>query len=596
MVEVKKILKLLMKKPADSSNETAKTEETKTGKKKTKENKNGKEAIPVITPEEMGFMLHPGSGLDFMDDLEPGYILERNTAEAAPKDVVEEDPEAGFKLVVCAAKLREMPVYMLENRERSNKDVTACEVVHGSVRDFLSAKKMPVQKGKYACEIVLDEDTVRLFTEDKDHCFYVYYEHKETIYRYADSENVFSFPCKAIVGESVHWIFSGISDLKERAGSIRTYGKLTPMQQAYVRRRAAMKSHTEDRPREIHKPFMNKKQLKMLYAVCKESFSPEKQQKIEQLLSEASDYNRQDDALRQLSYFLGIDTCPVKRDKRSYDEIIAIMDRHIYGRDDLKAMIAECIIEAQYMSAQYFSILLIGSPGVGKTNFSEALCEVFESDMIFIDCGIIQPLDLFGVVKSYKDAQPSKVAQEFWSLGHTNAVVILDEIDKMITEDRDGNGFSALLKPLGPQRKYHDDYLNDDIDVSNCKFVCTANDYNCIPDYIIDRFEGRVVFVSDYSYEEKAEIGKKFVLPRELREHHIDPADLTITDEAMLLMAREYCSDKGAREITGNIRTIFRKVITEWERGLLSKPTVVDETYVRSHLLKKPQATFGFSA
>ena len=616
MVEMKNILRRFMKKAASTKSRPAGNTETKQGEelspreklrilmmKKRREQAGLEEPAYGPVPKwDSDIVIPPPAGLDFMDgdmDLFDSPVSSSFDVrkEAPEKKMTEEETEtaAGFKVIKCSYSLGDLPYHKSQQREHIS-DVTKCEVVHDSIRAFLDAGKLTVQQEKYPFEIILSDDTARLFTEDRDHCFYVYYEHPERIYLYTDSAEALMFKCQAIVGEEIHWLFSGISDLSERAKTIRTYTKLTPEQQAYVRRKAVMRAQSEISTKESHKPFLEKKQLKMIYSICRDTYSPEKRQKIEGLLEEASDYSRQSDALTQLSYLLGIDTCPVKQNKRTYDEIIAIMDKHIYGRQELKEMIAECIIDAQYTSAQYFSILLIGSPGVGKTNFCEALCEVFDCEQIFIDCGIIQPLDLFGLVRSYKDAQPSKVAKEFRALGHTNAVVILDEIDKIITEDRDGNGFSALLKPLGPQRQYHDDFLDDDIDVSNCKFVCTANDYNSIPDYIIDRFEGRVVFVSDYSYQEKAEIGKKFVLPRELREHHIDPSELTITDDALLLMAREYCSDKGAREITGNIRMIFRKVITEWERGLLSKPTVVDEAYVRSHLQKKQQATFGFSA
>ncbi len=541
--------------------------------------------------------LRTGSGIP--DDIGMHDLFD----DAAESPADPEDPEAGitsdpelpFRVMKYDVSKGEMPS-VSGHRSLFQRETVECEVYHGPGRDLFGPGGIRVRKGAFELVFYANHECASLFSEE-DGTVYLYYCHPEVVCMDIRRPEL-KFSCLAVVGESSHWLFADIDVPGTRLSDIRAYSELTPAQKEYVNKRARRKELPADNTADIRddfKPFLEEEQIEMLYHVCKDSLPRKTRQKAETLMGGLRGFSTDSDTLTQLSYYLGIDTHPVKREKISYDQVIAIMDKYIYGREDLKAMIAECVMEAQYASSSYFSILLVGSPGVGKTNFGEALSEVFGNEVIFIDCGITQPIDLFGVVKSYKDAQPSRIAQEFRALGHTDAVVIMDEIDKMVTEDHDGNGFSALIKPLGPQRVYHDDFLNDDIDVSNCKFVCTANDYHRIPEHIIDRFEGRVVFLSDYSDHEKAEIGKMFIFPRELREHHIDPSRLSVTDEALLLIAKEYCSDKGAREMTGNIRAIFRKVITEWERGILSWPTVVDEDYVRSHLTKKTRNSFGFN-
>lgn len=165
-------------------------------------------------------------------------------------------------------------------------------------------------------------------------------------------------------------------------------------------------------------------------------------------------------------------------------------------------------------------------------------------------------------------------------------LMLLDEIDKMASA-KDGDPYGALIKPLGPQRKYYDEYVADDTDVSATKFIATANDVSNIPGYILSRFENNVFYLDAYTIDEKLEIAQKHTIPKKLAEFKLTQDDCVFREDALRLIVNGYCSDEGVRELEGNITILLRKLITECSRGLIKMPFVVDCEYVESHLKKK---------
>ena len=155
----------------------------------------------------------------------------------------------------------------------------------------------------------------------------------------------------------------------------------------------------------------------------------------------------------------------------------------------------------------------------------------------------------------------------------------------------------VLIKPLGPQRKYYDEYIIGDIDVSVTKFIATANDINKIPGYILSRFESNIFTILHCTVDEKAEIARNHIIPKKLSAFNLSSDDVAFSDEALYAIAKGYCSDAGPRELSGHITNLIRKVITEWSREIAEKSLCIDEIYLHEHLVSykpKPSRRIGF--
>ena len=251
--------------------------------------------------------------------------------------------------------------------------------------------------------------------------------------------------------------------------------------------------------------------------------------------------------------------------------------------DELVESIAEYILAYQYGGKGDFAILLVGNPGVGKTCVCEAIAKIFDCPLAFIDCSGTNYLALNGTTKNYTAAEPGKMAKGFYTYGTTDLVMQLDEVDKLVS-DRDGEAANALIKPLGPQKTVEDKFLDFDIDVCATKFVATANQIDKIPHYLLDRFGNNIFFIEDYNANQKAEIGKRYLAPKLMQEYRVKEEDLAFSDEALQLVAKEFCDDHGARKMESYIRELIRKAIKLWSIGESTKPLTIDEEFVKNHL------------
>ena len=127
----------------------------------------------------------------------------------------------------------------------------------------------------------------------------------------------------------------------------------------------------------------------------------------------------------------------------------------------------------QFSGCSNFAALIIGPPGVGKTSIGSIVSECCDKPLVYIDCSGADVIGMSGLVKSYSGAKAGKVIDGLWEIGRTDAVVLFDEIDKL-SVTKEGNPYSVFLKALGPQKLLHDEYVDEDIDVSSSIFIATA--------------------------------------------------------------------------------------------------------------------------
>lgn len=399
------------------------------------------------------------------------------------------------------------------------------------------------------------------------------------------------FPVEVLfaVDEETYRMFETYENIADKYKALKPYSKLTASQRRFFKTQFNRPQKTETQDESIYTPIRDAKALRVLYETCKNTYSDSTRAKISLLFSELDSNPSNSDKINlinQISHILGIDTQLHPYRKKTYDEIISLMNKHIYGLNDFKESFAEFLLAMQFSDCSDFAALLVGPPGVGKTSIGTIISECCDKPLVYIDCSGADVIAMSGLVKSYSGAKAGKVIDGLWEIGRSDAVILFDEIDKL-SVTKEGNPYSVFLKALGPQKKLYDEFVDEDIDVSSSIFIATANDINDIPGYIVNRFGDNIFYLDKYSSDEKIAIAVNHIIPSILEKHMLDKDTLTFTDEALMLVAHEYCEDEGMREMAGYIKTLVRKAIRIWSEDQKISCITVDEEFVKQYLKKK---------
>ena len=251
------------------------------------------------------------------------------------------------------------------------------------------------------------------------------------------------------------------------------------------------------------------------------------------------------------------DDLDLKRAKR-------ILDKDHYGMDKVKERILEYIAVLQLRGNLKSPILcLYGPPGVGKTSLGKSIAEAMKRKYVRVSLGgLHDESEIRGHRKTYIGAMPGRIIKNIQKAGSSNPVFILDEIDKVTQNTVNGDPSSALLEVLDPEQNnaFHDNYLDMDYDLSKVLFIATANDLNTIPRPLLDRME--LIEVSGYITEEKVEIAKRHLVPKELENTGLDqleekPKFAKATLEKII---ESYTRESGVRQLEKQINKAMRKL------------------------------------
>jgi len=295
-------------------------------------------------------------------------------------------------------------------------------------------------------------------------------------------------------------------------------------------------------------------------------------EKLERMHPSTPDYST---VYNHLDLMLDLPWEDYTKDSYDFKKAKKILDHDHYGMDKIKERILEYLAVLKLKGDMKSPILcFVGPPGIGKTSLGKSIANAINRKYVRVSLGgLHDESEIRGHRKTYIGAMPGRILQSIRKIKSSNPVMILDEIDKVGTDFR-GDPSSALLEVLDPEQNnnFYDNYLEMEYDLSKVLFIATANNLQNIQPALRDRLE--IIDLSGYAIEEKIEIAKRHLLPKQKEAHGLKDVPFKISEAVLEKIISDFTRESGVRELDRQLASVMRKLAREYaEKGKL-KPTV----------------------
>ncbi|MGF1638098.1 MAG: endopeptidase La [Cyclobacteriaceae bacterium] len=304
--------------------------------------------------------------------------------------------------------------------------------------------------------------------------------------------------------------------------------------------------------------------------------------KIQRMNTMAAEYPV---AMNYIEFLIELPWSEYTEDNFDLNRARKILDQDHYGLEKVKERIIEYLAVLKLKKDMKAPILcLFGPPGVGKTSLGKSIAKSLNRKYVRMSLGgVHDEAEIRGHRKTYVGAMPGKIIQNLKKIKTANPVYVLDEIDKLSSDFR-GDPSSAMLEVLDPEQNnaFQDNYLDLDYDLSKVLFIATANSLDTIQPALRDRME--IIEINGYTLEEKLQIAKKHLVPKQRKDHGLKATDVKLTDAALSKIIDGYTRESGVRSLERNIGKVIRNV---------AKSVAMEEEYNKNIGVEKVLETLG---
>ncbi|MBW7840721.1 MAG: endopeptidase La, partial [Chitinophagaceae bacterium] len=319
-------------------------------------------------------------------------------------------------------------------------------------------------------------------------------------------------------------------------------------------------------------------------------------EKLERMHPSTPDYSL---IYNHLDLMLDLPWDDVTKDEYDLKKAKQILDHDHYGMDKIKERLLEYLAVLKLKGDMKSPILcFVGPPGIGKTSLGKSIANAIGRKYVRVSLGgLHDESEIRGHRKTYIGAMPGRIIQSIRKAGSSNPVIILDEIDKVGSDFR-GDPSSALLEVLDPEQNnsFYDNYLEVEYDLSKVLFITTANSLQEIQPALRDRLE--IISLNGYATEEKIQIAKRHLIPRQKAAHGLEKQSFKIGDKVIEKIIQDYTRESGVRELNRMLASVMRKLAKEFiDKGRLKSslsvadvekylgtPRYSNETYKMAHM------------